>query len=196
MRALKQILASLFVIIIACIALAGCISDGDWSLNYGKTAEDGAWQGCLDTKHNRAFVTLYTWDGSEEGRRIEPTSIVGCKVIKYGGYFGRGLPCPFYLGIEGGSTVNLEEIPEDVEIEDSPFTLVVGPKITDFLMGYEDFYYRTENEDGTDSYYHAVFDIELDNNNPYFTIKDGLLYKGNEEKPVFDGIPARYSRAM
>ena len=64
------------MIIIACIALAGCIS-------------------------------------SEEGRRIEPTSIVGCKVIKYGGYFGRGLPCPFYLGIEGESTVNLEEIPED-----------------------------------------------------------------------------------
>ncbi len=186
----KRIIGLLAVGLI-CMAFFGCTADADLSLNYGKTVNEGSWEGALDRKHKRAFVSCYYWDGSEEGKRIEATVLDGCTVTKYGGFFGRGLPMPFsVLPLEG--SVSSDDIPADTDVEDVTFTLVVNPEIRDIIIRNSDTYYTVENPDGTNSYCHIVYEIELDKENKYFEIKDGHLYKISDSEIVLESIPASY----
>ena len=190
MRMTKRII-TLIASALLCLAFTGCTSDADFSLNYGETVKEGSWEGALDRKHSRAFVSCYYWDGSEEGKKIEATTLDGCTVTKYGGYFGRGLPMPFsVLPVNGG--VSADDIAADADVEDVTFTLVVNPEIRDLNLSNGDVYYTAENPDGTDSYCHIVYEIKLDDANTYFEIRDGHLYNISESETILESIPASY----
>lgn len=190
MRISKRIIM-LIVLALICVTFTGCISDADFSTNYGEIAKEGSWEGALDRKHSRAFVSSYYWDGTEEGKRIEPSMLDNCTVTKYGGYFGRGLPMPFaVIPLNGG--VSADDIASDADIEDVTFTLVVNPEIRDLILGTTDVYYTVEKPDGTDSYCHIVYEIKLDDANTYFEIKDGHLYNKSESEIILESIPASY----
>ena len=156
--------------------VCGCTT----SLDYSETASEGAWKASLYPEGKDAFATSFTWDGTEEGLRIEPGEIAGCTITRYGGYFGRGLPEPFFLVIPDANYVNESEIPKDAEVTDLKFTLVVDEKITDiFCADITGFFYR--EEDGSQKYYKIMIDVELDPDNRYFMMKEGRLYKKKGE---------------
>lgn len=177
--------------VLSCLVLTCCGSGADLSLNYGETVTEGKWEGALDRKHGRAFVTAYYWDGSEEDCRIEAKTLDGCSVIKYGGFFGRGLPCPFAVSYEGGD-IDISAIPADANVKDVTFTLVLDSGIKDVFMKHTDFYYEIKGEDGMSTYYHGLLKIELDKDNETYEIRDGLIYEKSGTEPLFDSVPAVY----
>lgn len=90
------------LLLAACLILvAASCSSWDWSLKYSKTAQVGNMEFGLNPEGKEAFVAVCLWDGTEEGRRfVIPDTVEGCTVFKMGGYFGRGLPMPFYIAAE------------------------------------------------------------------------------------------------
>ena len=90
------------VLLAACLILltASC-SSWDWSLKYSRTAQENNMEFGLNPEGKEAFVAACLFDGTEEGRRfVIPDTVEGCTVFKMGGYFGRGLPMPFYIAAE------------------------------------------------------------------------------------------------
>ncbi len=191
MRSLNNRIITLFATVLMCIVFTACTSAVDSSFNYAEIVDEGAWEGAVDRKNSRAFVSIYYWDGSEEGKRIEATTLDNCTVTKYGGFYGRGLPMQFsVLPLKGN--INDTNIPEDADVEDVTFTLVVTPEIRNIILSTAEIYYTAENPDGTTSYCHIVYEIELDDTNPYFEIKDGHLYNEDKSDSRLESIPARY----
>ena len=91
-----------FLLLAACLMLtASSCSRWDWSLKYSRTAQEKNMEFGLNPEGKEAFVAACLWDGTEEGRRfVIPDTVEGCTVFKMGGYFGRGLPMPFYIAAE------------------------------------------------------------------------------------------------
>ena len=175
--------ALMAAILAVCVILTSC---GDWSLSYSKQAEYEGWSCALDPEHHRAFVSTYVWEGdmSEEGRRIViPEMVEDCKVMKLGGYFGRGLPMPFSvvtpaLRAEEGEVIN----PEDPR--PLVFTLVVNKslekidnvRIASSNDAAPDRVYL-QAEDGKLYAYDIYWRSEVDPENKTFCEKDGKLYQ-------------------
>ncbi len=171
-----KIIITLMIIVLLC----GCTS----SLNYSQTASEGPWEASLNTRDKDAFATFYTWDGTDEGLRIEPGEIAGCTITRYGGFYGRGLPEPFYITIPDAEYVSKNAIPDDAEITDLEFTLVINAQITDIFCRNLAGYYQAQDENGNDKYYQIIVNVELDPNNKNFRLEDGKLYKQGEDSPV------------
>ena len=90
-------LIMLLLAVFAVLSVTACGS-WDWSLHYDKTYKAGGFDFGLNTEGKEAFAAAYVWDGTEEGRRIViPDEVEGCTVFKLGGFYGRGLPMPFYV---------------------------------------------------------------------------------------------------
>ena len=67
MRSLNNRIITLFATVLMCIVFTACTSAVDSSFNYAEIVDEGAWEGAVDRKNSRAFVSIYYWDGSEEG---------------------------------------------------------------------------------------------------------------------------------
>ena len=181
-------LTALFLIIVTALGLCAC-SSWDWSLKYSKTVHEGGFDIALNPEGKEAFAAAYGWDGSDEGRRIViPDSVQGCTVFKLGGYFGRGLPMPFYIAMpvdpsESAIPAGEEGGPRTEEIL---FTIVIGPGLTEIANVRESADYFASGKDGTMTVYHPVFAFEVDEKNPAFYAKDGKLYQKRGDVLVTD----------
>ena len=168
-----------------CLLLCAC---GDWSLNYDKTGTSGSWDVAYDTDRKKAFVSAYSWDGSEEGKIITvPDEIEGYRVIKIGGYFGRGLPMPFSVqiysdqfGKDGYSAQKPDPslFDKPLRIVELPFTLRLGDNIEKIDNVAYTGYYLDEIEDAIIAT-HPVFYVEVSEGNRSFYSENGRLYKRN-----------------
>ena len=178
-RRLYCVLAAALAVIV--FAVTGCTS-------YSEEVVDRPWKAMVSREDGKAFIYQYTWDGTEEGLRIEPPSkIDGCKVVRLGGYYGRGVPCSFWVEIEG--MFMQETAPAEAKRQDLIFTLVIEPDISDiFYRGaYENvWYYGKDTSDEDRIYYRVRVQVELDPANPYFYMEDGQLYKKNSDEDYSD----------
>ena len=177
-RVMILILAALTV-----FCLAGC--GLDWSLKYSKKVKADGFDIALNPEGKQAFAAACAWDGTDEGRRIViPDVVEGCTVFKLGGYFGRGLPMPFYVATPVDQT---EPAPTNesgeptgetkaARTEEILFTLVFGPYLEEIANVRESWDFTVDEEDGTRVTYHPVFAFEVDEKNPKFYAKDGKLY--------------------
>ena len=111
--------------------LCGC------SLDFSEQAEEGSFSYAYGKK--AAFITEYRWDGTEEGKTVViPERINGLKVVSVGGFFGRGLPMPFYVDISDYFADDVQwkypaEINSADETVELAFTLILPEQI-----GYDD----------------------------------------------------------
>lgn len=171
-------LITLLLAVFAVLSVTACGS-WDWSLHYDKTYKAGGFDFGLNTEGKEAFAAAYVWDGTEEGRRIViPDEAEGCTVFKLGGFYGRGLPMPFYVVTPAGPEESF--VPEVEEggprTEEILFTLVFGPNLTEIGNVRESADFIAYAEDGKPVQYHPVFAFEVDEKNPAFYAKDGKLY--------------------
>ena len=182
----------MIALLLSFVLLAGLSACGswDWSLNYSKKVEEGGFDIALNPEGNAAFAAACAWDGTDEGRRIViPDVVQGCTVFKLGGYFGRGLPMPFYVAVPADQT---EPAPTNESgeptgetkaerTEEILFTLVIGPYLEEIANVRESWDFTVDEADGTRVTYHPVFAFEVDEKNPTFYAKDGKLYlkRGN-----------------
>ena len=177
-------LITLLLAVFAVLSVTACGS-WDWSLHYDKTYKAGGFDFGLDTEGKKAFAAAYVWDGTEEGRRIViPDEVEGCTVFKLGGFYGRGLPMPFYVAMPADQTgpapTNESGEPagetKAARTEEILFTLVFGPNLTEIANVRESWDFTVDEEDGTRVTCHPVFAFEVDERNPAFYAKDGKLY--------------------
>ena len=186
-------LSAILLILLMMVSLSSCV--GDWSLNYSDTVTADGWDIALDRDGKKAFAAAYVWDGSEEGRRIRiPDIVEGCTVFKLGGYFGRGLPMPFYVAMpvdqtEPAPTNESGEPTGETKAERTEevlFTLVFGPYLEEIANVRESWDFIVDEADGTRVTYHPVFAFEVDEKNPIFYAKDGKLYLKRGDALVTD----------
>ena len=164
-------------LLISLLLFGGCTM----ALCYSETVDEGPWTAALYREGNEAFVSGYKWDGTEEGLRIEPGEVEGCLVTRYGGFFGRGLPMPFYITIPDAVSVSESDIPGDAPVEDLTFTMVISKTIIEVYTGDLEGFFYLEDEDGNLNYYRLLVDVELDPDNTLFYLKDGRLYEKDRE---------------
>ncbi|MBO4627100.1 MAG: hypothetical protein J5645_03930 [Lachnospiraceae bacterium] len=156
---------------------------------YNVDVAEGGAHGIANEERKDAFLQEFVWDGNEDNMRIDVREIDGVKVTRYGGFSGRGFPCPFCVSIEGLELLQETEIQPGVEERDLYFTLVINDQIRDFNLSYNydgyDFgcYYKDTKER---IFYHIHLIPELDPNNKYFykSESDGKIYKKDTNEPV------------
>ena len=166
MKRLITLLLAVFVV----LSVTACGS-WDWSLHYDKMYKAGGFDFGLNTEGKEAFAAAYVWDGTEEGRRIViPDEAEGCTVFKLGGFYGRGLPMPFYVAVP--ADLGESAVPAGEEggprTEEILFTLVFGPNLTEIGNVRESADFIAYAEDGKPVQYHPVFAFEVDEKNPAF----------------------------
>ena len=170
-------LCRIIPILVCLLLFGGCTL----SLCYSEMVTEGPWSAALYRDGKEAFVYEYEWDGTEEGLRIEPDEVEGCVVTRYGGFYGRGLPMPFYITIPDAEFVSESDIPADAHVEDLTFTMVISKNIIEVYTGDLEGFFYLEDEDGNVSYYRLLVDVELDPDNTDLYMKDGRLYEKNHE---------------
>ena len=178
-KTLKLLLFVLFLLL-----LSGC---GDWSLQYSETTVSGKWEAALARNEKKAFVYAYHWDGdlSEEGRVVTvPDEVEGLRILKLGGYYGRGLPMPFTVltpypaALPEGETAVNEKDPEPCV-----FTLRLGPELREIEnVGWPAVFYV--ERDGEYVLMAACFYVEADPANKHFYSEDGILYRRSDGAKV------------
>lgn len=183
-----SILFSILFLCFSCV-LSGCDA-------YTEETTEGSWAARLSPETQKAFVYSYVWDGTEEGLRVEaPEKIAGCKVERYGGFYGRGVPMQFWIDIPGSTLIEKSSLPEDAEITTLTFTLVIRKGITDIRLSsaMETEYYSVLNKDGTASYYEVRITPELDPENTKYAIYlDKLWEKDYDEKELENEVYGFY----
>ena len=144
---------------------------------YGEKVIEGSWSAYLGKSD--AFVYEYRWDGTEEGLRIDPGTMRGLPVTRYGGYMGRGVPMQFTITIPGAGHCRQSVVPKEEIVGTIEFTLVVGSQIRDIIIsnyGLGGYYLLDELEDGKNAYYKVLIHPEVDPANKKYYEKDGKLY--------------------
>ncbi len=170
----------IIILLAAALTLCACTS----SLDFSESATEGAWTAALYPEGMIAFAKYYEWDGTDEGLRMEPGSVNGCMITKYGGFFGRGLPEPFYLRIPNAYSIDESEIPEGTEVEELEFTMVVSNAITDIFSNDLPGYFYAKYDSGEEKYYFVSINVELAPDNSNFRMENGKLYAKGEDTPV------------
>ena len=173
-----------FLLLLFCLGLLlSACGSWDWSLHYSKKVTDGPWDIALYPEGGEAFAAAYVWDGTDEGRRVViPDTVEGCTVFKLGGYYGRGLPMPFYIAVPADDTEPAGTGDETAPVRKERtaellFTIVMGPNLTEIQNIRDSSDFLVDEEDGTRVTYHPVFVFEVDPQNPVFhTDEQGRLY--------------------
>ena len=91
---MKKLFVS-FLCIFTCLTLTGC----SLLFDYKDDAIDNFDIGYSE-ELNKAFASLYNWDGRDETKNIViPEEYNGAKITELGGYYGSGVPCSFGIGL-------------------------------------------------------------------------------------------------
>ena len=180
----------LTIVLILCIS--GCQSERI-ALQYDESAEkDGFFIGINKTA-NCCFAGGYVCDVYTENMEITiPDYYEDMPVKRIGGYFGRGVPCPFRISVaeaymnapdnsefDSVYTGNIYEfeLEEKYTVEELEFTLNIGKNVDTIANVSMDNYYPHINEDESITFYHPVLNIICSDENKHFYSKDGKLYE-------------------
>lgn len=114
-----------------------------------------------------------------------PDEYKGVKVLELGGYYGRGVPTPFFLGYEGiteGFLMDFDSIDENDTIIEVNIDVYL-PKYLKKCVYVQPLVCGT-SESGQNTIYLAKCNYYLDSENDYFYTKDGKLYNKSDNTIV------------
>ncbi len=194
---MKKLLV-LFLCVFTCLTFTGC----SLLFEYQTDAIDNFDIGYSEIL-NKAFVSSYNWDGTDETKKIViPEEYNGTRITALGGYYGRGVPCAFGIELPDSYQNNLcgevnqwicSDIYEDVESVDTiylNFNLHISKNIEQITKHTLDCFYEGAYFDGEnyDSKIMVVFlyNITCDERNKTFYAKDGKLYYRQNDNLVSD----------
>ena len=194
----------LCLILLFIYLLCGC------SLLYSDKAELDGFDIYINETQNKCFVGYYKCipddieisDMETNYEITVPNFYNGIPITELGGYYGRGVPCPFYISLaeymnaEDGSKYSLVyssnlvdyNFEEEYNVIEIPFTIYLGQNINSIINVSADDYFPHINDDGTITFYHAVVEIVCSEYNETFYSKEGKLYfsKDNTLVTEFD----------
>ncbi len=190
----------LFVVLTFILMFSLCGCGEGLSLLYTETVQtDDLFIGINKTA-NCCYVGAIDANDSDTDITI-PDTYNDIPITRIGGYYGRGVPTPFYIDIYEGY-VNAEEGSEytgvicgpideyefDIEytVEDIQFTLNLGKNIEVIEYADMNLYYPHTNDDGSITFYHPVVYINCSEENEHFYSKDGMLYDKTNDELITD----------
>lgn len=178
------------ITVLACVLmLSGCTAE-EISLLYSEFGYEDNFNFAVNKTANCCFVSNYDCtEYTEDMELTVPDEFNGVLVKRLGGYFGRGLPCPFlislseYINAPEGSEycgiyneASLSRIDDEYTVENIRFILNIGKNIDTVEYVEMDTYYPHINDDGSITFYHPVVYINCSEENRHFYSKDGKLY--------------------
>lgn len=194
---MKKLLAS-FGCFVICLSFTGC----SLLFDYQNDAIDNFDIGYSDVL-NKAFVSSYNWDGTDETKNIViPEEYNGIKITALGGYYGRGVPCAFGIDLPDSYQKDLcdevnqwirSDIYEDIESADTiylNFDLHISKNIEQITEHTLDCFYEGAYFDGEDYDLKIIvillYNITCDDGNKTFYAKEGKLYYRQNDELVSD----------
>lgn len=181
--------------------LYGC-SVEDSSFFYTELEEaDGLLIG-INKAANCCFVSAYPFDTYQESYSVTiPDTYNNIPITRIGGYYGRGLPCPFRFEISEShmnapddsrysmtfsGDIHEFNITEPYTVEDVVFYLQIGENIHEIVFVVMNEYYPHINADGSITFYHPVVYITCSEENKHFYSIDGKLYSKDNDQLITD----------
>jgi hypothetical protein len=183
--------------------ISGCALE-EVSLLYSDSTEKDGFYIAINKTANCCFVGKYNCAEYTENLEITiPDDCNGVPIKRIGGYYGRGVPTPFFISVADlyinapedsdynsvfSGDINEYDISEEYTIKDIVFHLNIGKNVEIIEFVVMDKYYPHINEDGSIVFYHPVVNIECSSENNYFYSKQGKLYNKNTDKLVSDFV--------
>ena len=196
---MKRIWCYLLVVMLVFLTTA-CNLRSDFALFYDTPEDINGLTVSVNQNANCCFVGSYeVTEYIENMEIIIPDEYEGIPITRIGGYFGRGVPTPFYIDVSKvfmnapensdyagvyGDHISRFSINDEYTIEYIPFTLKLGKNISSVEYVAMDFYYPHINEDNSITFYHPMIKIECSEENEYFYSKDGKLYDRKTDELV------------
>jgi len=191
------------LIFVSFFSLFSCSSLYSCSLFYGSSDTYENFDVYYNTHNNEAFVSGYSWPDQSNHDITIPDTYQNSEtnetytVTAMGGFFGRGLPCPFYVDIipyiSIGDSVDDYMTPYTEEDESNyanityyDFTLNIGPHIKTIFV--DTFIYVLVQTDGSKDGYIYRFYVTVDQNNSTFYSQDGKVYRTKDSSLYSDFI--------
>lgn len=180
------------IIFTASALLLTLMSSCDFSLAYHLSqTEDGKFD--IGYSKRQAYISRYYWDGDEQNMTIEiPDNFNGVPVTRLGGYFGRGVPCPFFVEtvmdideqIIGDESYDFSQYyPNGYTSVFLEFTVHINENLRELYYG--SLYYGFTVKEGENvTVYIPSYRYTCDENNATFYAEDGILYYKNSGERV------------
>ena len=195
MKRKKFFLAGIIAVAVcAAVALGGC--DTSFYYNDSTKTDDGVLI-YYNTHSDKAFVARCEWDGNSQNMEFDiPDEISGCKVVRFGGYIGKGYPLAFTVslpqeigGLQENNSINASQEEKEQKAQDLIFTINLGKNVNElYYRGYSDgSIYSYASADGSQTaFYKVSYNYVCGEDNPTFYSRDGVLYyKSNDQKADF-----------
>lgn len=131
---------------------------------------------------NGAAAYCFTWDGDGDNTDIVIPDRLGNKRVKaLGGYYGRGVPCPFFIDVTervgqdfiASESVDYEQLEDDIGILYFDFDLYLGKNIGSV---YSEPRVTVGTVNGERTAYCPRVYVHCDEENKSFFSEDGRLY--------------------
>ena len=176
---MKKCITIILVFMLLCFS--GCVKLDEVSLFYDSIEWADGLNFAINNKAKCCFAGYYEYNGKNGRDIVIPDEYSGYPVTRLGGYYGRGLPIPFYV-ILSDEFCNFEgeciegPIPaEDAEIIEIVFNLKIGKNL-DEIVYVEDLYSMGTNKEGKKIAYHPTVYITCSEENEHFYSEKGKLY--------------------
>ncbi|MBQ8397843.1 MAG: hypothetical protein IJX53_06570 [Clostridia bacterium] len=184
---------SCLLIILLVMSMFSCAAQSSMFYHDGSTVNGVEFY--VNQVGRRAFVGMYTWDGSDAGKTIViPDKVDGMRVDELGGATGIGVPTPFIIqfpesynidGYYSGSPDNYH-LEEAYTIEEIVFSLHLGKYVEFCESMFIEFTSHpcTTLEDGSKIFYRTSVYVTCDEENKTFYAKEGRLYRREDDSLV------------
>lgn len=142
----------------------------------------------------RAFVGRCVWDGTDGAEIVIPDAMNGYRITAIGGFYGRGVPTPFYVSApelwDGGDTTclsaeeaeRIEEEYPDAEIGEYALSLSLGKNLREINTASLGGYLRKDGQRVVRIKWYVTCDEE----NKAFYAEEGHLYRRDTGEAVDD----------
>lgn len=185
---MKRLIAFIFAILVL-FSFCGCELLEDLSLLYVGSVYVDNLHICINETADCCFAGSYTCNEYTYGMEITiPDEYEGKPIKHIGGYYGRGVPTPFYFDISSASTNDMVYSTVDeaqYEVMDLPYVLNIGKNV-DTIVYVVNRYYPNIEEDGSVVFYHPVVSINCSEENKHFYSENGKLYNRKTQELVED----------
>lgn len=176
---MKKIIIVIASVTVLCMIFCAC------SVYYSESAQYEGFDVHINRKENCCFVGKYTASGENEEITV-PDEYDGVPITSLGGYYGRGMPTPFYIDLkdafysvppsDSDHRITGKDSLGSEEIQDIVFTLNIGKNIKELKKINSAYFYPNVDENGDVCYYHAVVYVNCSEDNPVFYSEDGRLF--------------------
>ena len=194
---MKKLIAVTLCFII-CLSFSGCSLMYEYELDAIDNFDVG-----YSKILNNAFLSSYSWDGSDDTKNIViPEEYQGIPITELGGYYGRGVPCAFGVDLPEVLQNNLcieasqwfcSSVYEDIGSVDTiylNFNIHISKNIKQITEHTLDCFYEGTYFDGEDNHSKIIvvflYNITCDEENNTFYAKDGKLYLRKDNTLVTD----------